>query len=195
MPRLFGASPAAPARTSPGRDAGRHQPDSIHIATASPIGWATRAYCQRRSLAFTSSHDSELPLWLHDQFELPLGLCYALLRHFHKPSRAVLVRGEAVRQTLRERGFLRARCWPEEAAAAHASAASEADVDDVAEMAGLPLAHSAQAHQVQEWRTEATQFLSHLVPARRLSNDPPIWTTRRASPTLEHAAWAYRSDV
>ena len=35
-------------------------PDAIHIATEGPIGWAVRAYCRRRKLAF---HDL-----LHDTF-------------------------------------------------------------------------------------------------------------------------------
>src|SRR2546421_7654760 len=29
-------------------------PDAIHIATEGPIGWAVRAYCRRRKLAFTT---------------------------------------------------------------------------------------------------------------------------------------------
>ena len=51
---------AEPARD---RAAGSKQaaPDALHIATEGPIGWAVRAYCRRRKLAFTTSYTTRFP--------------------------------------------------------------------------------------------------------------------------------------
>ena len=39
-------------------------PDAIHIATEGPIGWAVRAYCRRRKLAFTTSYTTRFPEYI-----------------------------------------------------------------------------------------------------------------------------------
>ena len=39
-------------------------PDTIHIATEGPLGWAARRYCLRRGLAFTTCYHTQFPEYL-----------------------------------------------------------------------------------------------------------------------------------
>ncbi len=86
-------------------------PDAIHIATEGPLGWAARRHCLRRKLAFTTAFHTRLPELLQAALGVPRGLGYALMRHFHRPSSAVLVPSQGMLKVLRERGFGRLRAW------------------------------------------------------------------------------------
>ena len=46
-------------------------PDAIHIATEGPIGWAVRAYCRRRKLAFTTSYTTRFPEYIAVRMIIP----------------------------------------------------------------------------------------------------------------------------
>ncbi len=86
-------------------------PDAIHLATEGPLGWATRRYCLRRGLAFTSAYHTRFPEILKAALHIPLWLGYALFRHFHRPSASVLVPTAGVLHLLESRGFQNLRCW------------------------------------------------------------------------------------
>src|SRR3979490_1178502 len=49
-------------------------PDAIHIATEGPIGWAVRAYCRRRKLAFTTSYTTRFPEYIAVPSMIPARL-------------------------------------------------------------------------------------------------------------------------
>ena len=87
------------------------QPDAIHLATEGPIGWAARRYCLRRKLAFTTAFHTRFPEILHAALRIPLGLGYALFRHFHRPSSGVMVPTLGVLKMLERRGFRNLRQW------------------------------------------------------------------------------------
>lgn len=63
-------------------------PDAVHIATEGPIGWATRRYCLRQGLPFSTSLTTRFPEYVAARLPIPVSWGYALLRRFH--SRAVL---------------------------------------------------------------------------------------------------------
>ncbi len=86
-------------------------PQAIHLATEGPLGWAARAYCRRRGLAYTTAYHTRFPEILQAALRLPLGLGYALLRHFHRPSHGVLVPTQGVLRLLQQRGFRHLRPW------------------------------------------------------------------------------------
>ena len=86
-------------------------PDAIHLATEGPLGWAGRRYCLRRKLAFTTAFHTRFPEILNAALGLPLGWGYALFRHFHRPSRGVMVPTQGVLQMLERRGFANLRQW------------------------------------------------------------------------------------
>src|SRR5258705_5149054 len=53
-------------------------PDAIHIATEGPMGWAVRAYCRRRKLAFTTSYTTRFPEYIAVRSIVPKALSYAV---------------------------------------------------------------------------------------------------------------------
>jgi glycosyltransferase involved in cell wall biosynthesis len=86
-------------------------PHAIHIATEGPLGWAARAYCLKRGLAFTTAFHTRFPEILQAALHLPLSWGYALFRHFHRPSSGVLVPTQGVLRLLQQRGFRHLRPW------------------------------------------------------------------------------------
>src|ERR1700746_686760 len=83
VPTYPGLRVALPNRREIARRIEAAAPDAIHIATEGPIGWAARAYCRRRKLAFTTSYTTRFPEYVSVRTKLPLGVGYAVLRHFH----------------------------------------------------------------------------------------------------------------
>lgn len=86
-------------------------PDAIHIATEGPLGWAARAYCLKRKLAFTTAFHTKFPEILNAALKIPHAWGYALFRHFHKPSSGVMVPTQGVLRMLEQRGFKNLRGW------------------------------------------------------------------------------------
>jgi len=99
----------------PGKELARRldalAPQAIHIATEGPLGWAARAYCLKRGLAFTTAFHTRFPEILQAALHLPLSWGYALFRHFHRPSSGVLVPTQGVLRLLAQRGFRNLRPW------------------------------------------------------------------------------------
>lgn len=85
--------------------------DAIHLATEGPLGWAARRHCLRRGLPFTTAFHTKFPEILNAALGVPLAWGYALLRHFHRPSQAVMVPTSGVLQMLRQRGFQHLKEW------------------------------------------------------------------------------------
>ena len=86
-------------------------PDAIHIATEGPIGWAARAYCRRRNLAFTTSYTTRFPEYIAVRSIIPLSMSYAVLRHFHAAAAMTMVAATSLRQELGRRGFRKLGTW------------------------------------------------------------------------------------
>lgn len=87
------------------------KPDSIHLATEGPLGWAARRYCLKQGLVFTTAFHTRFPELLRAALKLPLFLGYALFRYFHKPSQAVMVPTQGVLELLSRKGFKRVVGW------------------------------------------------------------------------------------
>ena len=86
-------------------------PDAIHIATEGPIGWAARAYCRRRKLAFTTSYTTRFPEYIAVRSIIPAWLSYAVLRHFHSAGAMTMVATASLRQELSAKGFRKLGNW------------------------------------------------------------------------------------
>jgi glycosyltransferase involved in cell wall biosynthesis len=89
----------------------RFRPSCIHIATEGPLGLAARRHCVRRALPFTTSYHTRFPEYVHARLPLPLGVGYAVLRWFHRPSRGVMVATKTIRDDLERRGFVNVKPW------------------------------------------------------------------------------------
>jgi len=93
------------------RSLGSVVPRSLHIATEGPLGWAARSLARRRHWNFTTSYHTRFPDYLKARFGIPAGLTTAVLRHFHRDSRAVLVPTDDLRGELGRAGYVRTRLW------------------------------------------------------------------------------------
>src|SRR3984893_12541412 len=105
VPTYPGLRVALPNRREIARRIEAVSPDAIHIATEGPIGWAVRAYCRRRKLAFTTSYTTRFPEYIAVRTIIPAGLSYAVLRHFHAAAAMTMVATASLRQELGARGF------------------------------------------------------------------------------------------
>ncbi len=86
-------------------------PTAIHIATEGPLGWAARAVCRDRRLAYTTSYHTRFPEYLAERAPIPLSLSYAMLRRFHRESEAVMVATPSIGDSLAARGFHNLKRW------------------------------------------------------------------------------------
>jgi glycosyltransferase involved in cell wall biosynthesis len=86
-------------------------PDAIHLVTEGPLGWAARAFCRRRDIAFTTAYHTRFPEYVRARIRVPLSWSYAFVRRFHAPSAAVLVVAQSIRDELTQRGFHNLAPW------------------------------------------------------------------------------------
>src|ERR1700744_888233 len=86
-------------------------PDAVHIAPEGPIGWAARAYCLRRKLAFTTSYTTRFPEYIQVRTLLPVAISYAVLRRFHNSGAMTTVATASLKQELAARGFNKLGFW------------------------------------------------------------------------------------
>ncbi|WAT17226.1 glycosyltransferase family 1 protein [Aurantiacibacter sp. MUD11] len=83
----------------------RFQPDTIHIATEGPLGWAARRYCLRRKLPFTTAYHTQFPDYVARRTGLPAQWIWPFIRRFHAPATRTMVATETIRAQLREQGI------------------------------------------------------------------------------------------
>lgn len=94
-----------------GRLIERFDPEAIHVATEGPLGLATRRYCVRRNLPFTTSYTTKFPEYLHARCLFPKRITYALLRWFHGPGRGIMVATDTMKRELEEKKFRNLVRW------------------------------------------------------------------------------------
>jgi 1,2-diacylglycerol 3-alpha-glucosyltransferase/glucuronosyltransferase len=111
VPTYPGLRIALPNRREIARRIEAIAPDAIHIATEGPIGWAVRAHCRRRKLAFTTSYTTRFPEYVSVRTGIPESLGYAVMRQFHAASSMVMVATDSLRRELAGRGFRRLGNW------------------------------------------------------------------------------------
>ncbi len=111
VPTYPGLRVAWPNRREIARRIEAAAPDAVHIATEGPIGWAVRAYCLRRKLAFTTSYTTRFPEYIAARSIVPASLSYAVLRHFHAAAAMTMVATGSLRQELGARGFAKLGTW------------------------------------------------------------------------------------
>ncbi|WP_338242082.1 glycosyltransferase family 4 protein [Aurantiacibacter hainanensis] len=98
--RLALVGPRAVARRLDG-----FRPDTIHIATEGPLGWAARRYCKRRRLPFTTAYHTQFPDYIARRSGLPASWFWPFIRRFHAPAERIMVATETIRGQLRDQGI------------------------------------------------------------------------------------------
>lgn len=84
-------------------------PETIHIATEGPLGWAARRLCLKRRWPFTTAFHTHFPdyaalraaKYLPFLYQPVRALGIALVKHFHRPSAALMTTTQSVEAELR----------------------------------------------------------------------------------------------
>ena len=88
------------------------RPDCVHLATEGPLGWAARRWLVKRGLAFSSAIHTRFPEYVSTRWPwIAPRWGYAYLRAFHRPSQAVLVTTERLREEFAGWNLQRLRLW------------------------------------------------------------------------------------
>lgn len=91
----------------------RFEPDLVHIATESTVGYSGRLWTARRGLPLVTSYHTNFPEYLHDyHMGLIEPLVWRYLRWFHGRSRVTFCPSRDTLEGLRDHGFHdRLRIW------------------------------------------------------------------------------------
>jgi len=89
----------------------RIDPDSIHIATEGPLGWAARRWCVARGRAFTTSFHTRFPDYVSMRTGLPAAWFWPLIRRFHAPARRIMVATPTLAAELAGQGLTQTHLW------------------------------------------------------------------------------------
>lgn len=88
------------------------RPDCVHLATEGPLGWAARRWLVKRGLAFSTAIHTRFPEYVSTRWPwIAPRWGYAYLRAFHRPSQAVLVTTERLREEFAGWKLQRLRLW------------------------------------------------------------------------------------
>lgn len=91
-------------------------PDTIHIATEGPLGWAARSICLHNRWKFTTAYHTNFPQYCAARVPKFLGplaekCAYLVLKRFHAASSAVMVATGSVERELRAHGIAHLVRW------------------------------------------------------------------------------------
>lgn len=86
-------------------------PDAIHIATEGPLGIAARRYCLRHHVPFSTAYHTQFPDYVARRTGLPARFVWPFIRWFHRPSAAILVSTQSIRDVLHGQGLPQLRHW------------------------------------------------------------------------------------
>ena len=88
------------------------RPDCVHLATEGPLGWAARRWRVKRGLAFSTAIHTRFPEYVSTRWPwIVPRFGYAFLRAFHRPSQAVLVTTERLREEFASWALQRLQLW------------------------------------------------------------------------------------
>lgn len=87
------------------------EPHAIHVATEGPLGMATRRWCLKNNTPFTTAYHTQFPEYIYARTRIPLGITYAWIRRFHRPSKNVMTPTPTIRKQLQSRGFDNTALW------------------------------------------------------------------------------------
>ena len=85
------------------------KPDTIHIATEGPLGWAMRALCRERGWAYTTAYHTQFPdytamraaKFVPFMFHPVRAFCIHLVRRFHAHSNYIMTTTHSIEDQLR----------------------------------------------------------------------------------------------
>ncbi len=90
----------------------RERPDSIHISTEGPIGWAARAWCLKNGRHFTTAFHTRFPDYVSIRTGIPAEWIWKVMRRFHGKAERTFTATATLAEELHEHGLERTHHWP-----------------------------------------------------------------------------------
>jgi glycosyltransferase involved in cell wall biosynthesis len=88
------------------------KPDHVHVMTEGPLGFMARRACLRNGLSFTTSYETQFPLYAELRLRGLAAPSWRYLRWFHGAAARTMVPTESIRAELRAHGFRNLAIWP-----------------------------------------------------------------------------------
>jgi glycosyltransferase involved in cell wall biosynthesis len=88
------------------------QPDSIHISTEGPIGWATRSWCLKNKRHFTTAFHTRFPDYVSIRTGIPADWIWKMMRRFHGAGTRTFTATATLASELHEHGLTSTHHWP-----------------------------------------------------------------------------------
>jgi glycosyltransferase involved in cell wall biosynthesis len=88
------------------------RPDSIHISTEGPIGWATRSWCLKHGSHFTTAFHTRFPDYVSIRTGIPVEWMWKLMRRFHGAADRTFTATASLAEEVQEHGIERTHHWP-----------------------------------------------------------------------------------
>lgn len=90
------------------------EPDTIHIGTEGPLGWAARKYCKRHNKRFSTFYHTQFPDYVAKRFAKSGGRAYrwwqkqgiSYMRQFHNASSGIMTTTKSIEDQLKAWKFL-----------------------------------------------------------------------------------------
>lgn len=88
------------------------QPDSIHISTEGPIGWATRSWCLKKGRHFTTAFHTRFPDYVSIRTGIPAAWIWKMMRRFHGAAERTFTATATLSSELEAHGLAHTHHWP-----------------------------------------------------------------------------------
>lgn len=88
------------------------QPDSIHISTEGPIGWATRSWCLKNGRDFTTAFHTRFPDYVSIRTGIPAEWIWKMMRRFHGTAERTFTATATLSSELQAHGLRHTHHWP-----------------------------------------------------------------------------------
>ncbi len=88
------------------------QPDSVHISTEGPIGWAARSWCLKHGHHFTTAFHTRFPDYVSIRTGIPSEWIWTMMRRFHGAAERTFTATASLADELRAHGLAHTHHWP-----------------------------------------------------------------------------------
>ena len=90
----------------------RERPDSVHISTEGPIGWAARSWCLKNNRHFTTAFHTRFPDYVSIRTGIPAEWVWKVMRRFHGAAERTFTATATLAEELQKHGVERTHHWP-----------------------------------------------------------------------------------
>jgi glycosyltransferase involved in cell wall biosynthesis len=88
------------------------RPDSVHISTEGPIGWAARSWCLKHDHHFTTAFHTRFPDYVSIRTGIPSKWIWRMMRRFHGAAERTFTATTTLADELHAHGLTHTHHWP-----------------------------------------------------------------------------------